>query len=161
MTKFVDRLIRLVEWVALTMLGVAVVFIIMQVFTRYVLRSPLGWTEQAARYLFIWFVMLGIPIMFQHHITLAFDLLCEKFPPKVHFVVDIVMKLLTCVFCAYYFRYSLELCIRTGKRLASGIQIPMVWIYAAQPVAAALLFLVVLSQMIDLIRNRRHGGEKA
>lgn len=159
MTKFVDRLIRLVEWVALTMLGISVVFIVMQVFTRYVLRSPLGWTEQAARYLFIWFVMLGIPIMFQHHITLSFDLLCEKFPPKMQFVVDIFMKLLSCVFCAYYFRYSLELCIRTGDRLASGIQIPMVWIYAAQPVAAALLFLVVLSQIVDSVRNRRNREE--
>lgn len=141
------------EWIALSMLGAAVVFIVLQVFFRYVLHSPLGWTEQGARYLFIWFVMLGIPIMFHHNITLAFDLIFEKFPPKMQFVVGTVLKLLSCLFCAYYFRYSLVLCMKTGMRMATGIRIPMVMIYAAQPVASALLLIVVVNQIVIAFRS--------
>ena len=30
------------------------------VFCRYVLRHPLTWTEEATRYMFIWFVFMGV-----------------------------------------------------------------------------------------------------
>ena len=44
---------------AVSLLGV-VIMMSVHVFFRYVVKAPLTWSEEATRYLFIWFVFLGI-----------------------------------------------------------------------------------------------------
>ena len=66
------------EWICMAFLAVAVAIIAVQVFWRYVLGSPLAWTEEVSRYIFIWIVMLGIPIMFNRDIAICFDLFSGK-----------------------------------------------------------------------------------
>ncbi len=36
-----------------------VIMMTTHVFFRYVMRTPLTWTEEATRYMFIWFVFMG------------------------------------------------------------------------------------------------------
>ena len=37
-----------------------VIMMTTHVFFRYVMKAPLSWTEEATRYMFIWFVFLGM-----------------------------------------------------------------------------------------------------
>ena len=54
---------------ALFPVGVAAIFsagffvcVLVQVFYRYVLEAPLPWTEELARYLFVWAAMLAAAV---------------------------------------------------------------------------------------------------
>ena len=159
MSKTINKIIWFLERLVLTMLGCSVVIVAVQVFARYVLRSPLAWTEQVARYLFIWMVMLGIPILFHRKIIISFDMLVNKLPSLGRTIVSFLSKAVICGFAAYYFWNSLNFCILTAGNLSYGIEIPLTYIYGAQPVCAFLLFFVVLNQIIIDSRTLITGKE--
>lgn len=58
--------------VAVAVLTVIVSIILMQVFSRYVLGTPLIWVEELATYLLIWlaFLTASIALKFKRHITI-------------------------------------------------------------------------------------------
>jgi TRAP-type C4-dicarboxylate transport system permease small subunit len=141
------------------MLAVAVLVIALQVVMRYVVGQPLGWTEQMARYLFIWMVMLGIPIMFHRKIFMAFDLLLQALPKIVQLVMNYVIKLSICFFAAYWLWYSLQLIAATWGKLTSGIKMPLAVIYSAQPTCAFFLLLVILTQIAEDIAAAKHRAK--
>ena len=58
--RTIDRVVaRWERGAAVALLAVTVVIVVLQVFFRYVLNSSLSWSEEAARYLFIWAALLG------------------------------------------------------------------------------------------------------
>ena len=144
------------EWICMAFLAASVVIITIQVFWRYVLSDPLSWTEEVSRYLFIWIVMLGIPIMFNRNIAICFDLLSAKLSGRSSDNLQIVFRLLGLFFCVAYFCFSMSLCLKTGMRRTSGIEIPLNLLYSAQPVSAALTGLVMIKQVIGFVK--REGG---
>lgn len=158
-SKCIDRIMKAVEMSCMLMCALAVVFITMQVFFRYFLRAPLGWTEQISRYFFIWIVMLGIPIMFHRKGEISFDYLREKLTGKKHDMVMISFEIMGIVFCSFYFVFSIQLCLRTGNRMTSGVTIPLNLLYASQPVSAFLTVLVMIDRLRELIAKMRKGGE--
>jgi len=158
MNRFTDRLIWVLEKIVTIMITATVVIILLQVFMRYVVSSPLSWTEQVARYLFIWMMMLGIPIMFHRKMYMAFDLVFDSLSPKAQRVLGIIIKATIGVFAIFFFRHSLTLCIKTWGRMTSGIKIPLYCIYLAQPVSAFCIFCVMVSQILAEFKPRPEGG---
>jgi len=153
--KAVSKLMKLIEVLAVVLLGTAVLIIVAQIIWRYVLRSPLGWTEQVARAEFIWLVMIGIPAMFNRYITMSFDLILEKIRGRAQTIVKILIYLIGIGFCVFYFIASLELCIKTGNRMVPGMPIPYNALYSAQPVGAALLGIVFIKQLAETVQKIR------
>ena len=61
-----------------------VVLMTLHVFFRYVMRAPLTWSEEATRYMFIWFVFIGISYGIRNntHIRVnIIEVLCPKVIP--------------------------------------------------------------------------------
>ena len=50
---------HLEEYLLVFLMVVEVVVVFAQVVTRYVFHSPLAWSEELARYMFIWLVWIG------------------------------------------------------------------------------------------------------
>ena len=155
MVKFVDKLMSFVETVLIVLMSGATLIVVAQVFWRYVLHSPLGWTEQVCRIAFIWMVMLGIPVIFNRGITMAFDILIDHIHGKAHFIIQVAILILGLAFSVFYFMASMQLCLSAVGRMTSGVKVPQNLLYGAQHIAAALLFLVLLKQLIELVRTEK------
>ena len=67
--------------VAVALLAVTVTLVILQVFFRYVLNSSLSWSEEAARYLFIWAAVLGFSSSVEAQRLFRFDMVAQRLPP--------------------------------------------------------------------------------
>ena len=151
MKKAFDVLEKILQAFITSMLFVFIGLVAAQVIWRYVLSNPLPWTEQAARYLFIWMLMLEMPILLRRKNNMAFDLLYNKFSPKTQEVIQILTLILIGAFGVVYFVASLQLCSKSMNKMAVGLNIPIVWVYAAQPVGAGLLALTALEQTIESV----------
>lgn len=151
--KFIDYIMRTVEIICMLLLATAVAFVTMQIVFRYFLSSPLGWTEQSSRFCFIWIVMLGIPIMFHRKCEISFDYLLEKLNGRAHDAIMFLFEILGIFFCAVYFVFSIQLCIRTGGRMTSGVAIPLNCLYAAQPASAFLTILVFIGRISEKLKK--------
>jgi TRAP-type C4-dicarboxylate transport system permease small subunit len=155
MLKVYNKLFKLIEAVMVVLLSWSVIVIAAQIFWRYVLRAPLGWTEQAARAGFIWMVMLGIPVMFNRDIWMSFDIILEKIPGKANLVIHAFLLVCGLAFSVFYFFASLKLCLLTGNRQVSGFPLPMNALYSAQPAGALLLILVFVRKFIGLVATSK------
>ena len=159
MVKFVNMLMRGVEIILTILMGAASLIVVAQVLWRYVLHSPLGWTEQISRFAFIWIVMLGIPTIFNRNITMAFDILLGSLHGKIRTFLEVAIRVLGLAFCVFWFVAALELSISTGSRMTSGVRMPQNLLYGSQLFAAALLFLVLLKQIYEVVRDAKNPGQ--
>jgi len=161
LAKVNKTLIKILEYVLAAMLAVAVCFIIAQVFFRYVLRSPLDWSEQSSRFLFIWMMMLGAAIVFYRDSAMAFDLLLHSFPTKLRFVMELLIKLLIVIFAVYYGYQAFVLASSVTGRLTSGVRIPLTFMYSSMIVSNVFVVLVMAEKiLVHLTKGWKEGTDK-
>lgn len=160
MVKAVKNLMKYVEALLVIMLFASVAIVVMQIIWRYILRDPLSWTDQMARFLFIWMTMLGIPVLFNRNILMSFDILQNKMNEKNHNFLKIALRVLGLFFCVSYFFFSLQLCMKSAGNYFAGIKIPYNALYSAQPVCCVLLALVQSAQIVEIVGQLRGKGEK-
>ena len=72
--------------------------VIIQVFFRFVIQSPLRWTEELARYLMIWLVLMASAIAMRNRSHLQVDVLTSALPQKPKRILTAIVDLLTIVF---------------------------------------------------------------
>jgi TRAP-type C4-dicarboxylate transport system permease small subunit len=88
--RFLKRVNDVLGWVEMAILGlfVTVMFAVVfgQVFFRYVLNQPSPWTEELARYLFIWISMIGAAYGVKQQSHFGFEMLVKKMSPRMQVV---------------------------------------------------------------------------
>jgi TRAP-type C4-dicarboxylate transport system permease small subunit len=152
--KVYHGLMKALRAVVTLILAAVVIIVALQVFFRYVLKSPLGWSEQICRLLFIWAIMIGIPLVFYEKCDLVFDIIFQKFKPGTQHVLSIVFTVLTLAFSVFYFICGMDLCLKSVGRMTTGIRMPINMLYGAQPACAVLLFIVFTERLVSLLKKK-------
>ena len=110
-----------------------------QVLSRYVVNSPLSWSEHAARALFIWMIMLYAGVLVRNNGNIGFDLLAQSLPKWLGDILAIVCDVLIFAFSAYWCVNAAKLCESLSKLTFADLKLPYNAIYAAEPVGAAIV----------------------
>lgn len=129
-------------FLTLFLIGI-VVSMTTHVFFRYVFKSPIVWTEELTRYLFIWFVFMGFSYGIKHSIHLRVNII-ETYFPKIEPLFSFIQDFVTTLFILYMIPAGIEVMkffIKTGQE-SPGLEIPMLWIYAS----------LMLGLLLSLIR---------
>lgn len=153
MKKLFDGLEKVIRYICYTLFASFHLLVFVQVFTRYVLNNSLTWTEQAARYLFMWMIMLFVPIVTRGMDNLSFDVILGKLPKKVRDITVTVSDAAIGLFAAYWCYWSTQLCIVSQGRIFQGLHIAKNWVYSAQPVGSFLLFLFSVELVVNRIKK--------
>jgi TRAP-type C4-dicarboxylate transport system permease small subunit len=134
------------------------VVMVLQVAFRYVLNSPLTWTEELARILFIWACYLGAPVATRrgNHVTILFVL--ERVPKRLARLVGWGIQALSLVFFLELAILGAILAVRSHSVEAITLPIPWSCIYLAVPVSGVLMILQTLQGGFTLLQG---GGEEA
>ena len=153
MKKALDLFEKLIDLIVAALIGAFTLLILVQVVSRYVFNNTVTWSEQAARYLFIWMVFLGMPVLYRHGEHVGFTMVAERFPKKVQAVVRIIIHLLVLGFCVFWLIQAIEFCGRvSGKRMV-GLGLPQIYIHSCQPVGAVLMILFVLECIVNDVKT--------
>jgi TRAP-type C4-dicarboxylate transport system permease small subunit len=123
------------------------VTMVFQVTFRYVLNAPLVWTEELARYLFIWSCYLGAPVALRrgNHVTIVF--VSERLPRGLARAVAIGCQALSLLFFLQLAVQGSMLALRSHTVEAITLPIPWSVIYAVAPVSAILMILETIRAM--------------
>lgn len=106
MTMFRRWLDRILRSICIMLFGALVILVVWQVFTRLVLNDPSPWTEEAARYVFVWASMIGIAIAVGEKADVVMDFLVEKLPRPLQRLADLLAYLTTLAFVVYVMIYG-------------------------------------------------------
>lgn len=155
MQKCFDRAIgKWEEYLLVTSLAVNVILVFAQVIMRYVFRYSLSWTEELARYIFVWQIWLGasLGVKYRKHIRVELinSLLSVKWRQRIEIVV-LVLWLIMTMFLSINGQYLVELLL-ARKQLSPALRLPMGYMYASVPVGCFIMSLRLLQELFKQIR---------
>jgi TRAP-type C4-dicarboxylate transport system permease small subunit len=128
---------------------------VLQVTFRYALNAPLTWTEELARYLFIWACFLGAPVATRrgNHVTIAF--VSDRLPRGLGRAVTAGIQVLSLVFFVQLAIQGAVLTVRSHTVEAITLPIPWSLIYLAVPLSAVLMILQTVEGGWRALRQER------
>jgi TRAP-type C4-dicarboxylate transport system permease small subunit len=140
--RVVDGMVaRCERGTAVGLLAITVIIVILQVFFRYVLNSSLSWTEEAARYLFIWAAVLGFSSSVEAGRLFRFEMIAAHLPPAGRRVCKFLFAIAAAAFIWALVVNGSTLVVGTMSQTSPAMSIPMALPYAALPVGGVLVAL--------------------
>ena len=139
---------------SLLILYVTVVVIFIQVIARYILKVSLPWTEEFARFAFIWLIFLANAMAERHKEHFKVSYFVEQAPTSVRYVFWLIGEALIFVFFVWLL-FDCMTFVRMGARqIAPVLQIHMHWVYWGLPVAVMLSLLNRTRNLVITLRER-------
>lgn len=121
--------------------AVLVIAVMLQVFTRYVLRSPLRWTTELCCFMLIYSVFIGGAIALRQGEHVYLDISKIKMPGFLRTTFHVISHLAVYFFIIVTFYYGLQLSISNMGSLSEAMKFPYGYIYMILPISAAMMFL--------------------
>lgn len=153
--RWLDRHTEEVLLVLFSAIMVAVIFL--QVVMRQ-FDSSLSWSEELARYSFIWLVYIGISYGVKKDRHIKVDVLLLMLKNKGKIILTIIANLLFMVFAIFVIRYGFDIAsqlLAFGQKSPAN-QIPMGLIYLAAPVGMGLTLIRLVQNLIKQIKALKH-----
>ena len=75
------------EGAVVGLMAVMVVTLAIQVFFRFVVRDPPPWTEELARYVFVWITFVGAAVAYRRGTHIVVDTILHLLPARVRAVL--------------------------------------------------------------------------
>lgn len=137
------------ESLLVSSLVVTVGLIFVQVVRRYVFHASLSWSEELARYIFVWQIWLGASFAVKHQKHIRVEFGRNLLPEGARRYLDVLVLLL-------WLTMSLILVVKGGQlteillargQLSPAMRLPMAYAYAAVPVGCALMVVRLLQEL--------------
>ena len=127
----------------------------MQVVCRYVFNNSLTWSEELARYIFIWQVWLGSSYCVQKNRHIRIDIYTHHLPRNAYQIFETVITIISIVFCVFLIVKggSVVVMIARLHQTSPAMKIPMQFIYACVPVSCALMIVRYIEHLFQLFRG--------
>ncbi len=140
--------------------GIVFFFVIavtcIQVISRYVFNHSLVWSEESVRFMVVWMCMVGCAVSNFDDDHMMLNIIVEKFPRPVQFVVYTIRQVLVFTFCAVCAYASLPLIQAAGTDRLGAIPVPAyAWRLAGTVGLAAQALMTLLRWFYDFGRFRR------
>lgn len=122
----VDKCLSMIEN-AVIILGLSAMFLILlaQVIMRYVFSRPLTWSEEAARFIFVYVSFIGISYAYRQKGHIRMEVVVNLFPQAVRRGLEVLINLGTIALFCYMIPFSFRFIgIQAGVK-ATATHIPM------------------------------------
>lgn len=140
----------LLSRILVLIMAVMVINVLWQVFTRFVIQSPSGFTDELARYLLIWVGLLGASYATGQNFHLAIDIIPAKADLKkqkiYHFIINLVVAVFAFVAMVVgglnlvYLTYILD-------QTSAALELPLAIIYSVVPLSGLLIIFYSISNL--------------
>ena len=135
MRKLIDGYYRLLNALLVVTVAILVVPVAIQILSRHTPWVPSWiWTEEMARFLFIWMIMIGAMVGIRDGAHFDVDLWPELAPRAnalLRVVADVFVLIMALVFIWYGIRF-----VQFGWDQTSELaELPMTWIFISWPLA--------------------------
>lgn len=147
---------------ALGLLGF-IISVMIQVVSRTFLPSAPSWTEEAARYLFIYMVAFGASVAVHKREFVGVELLQDAFhSSKVKMFFLLCIDILLLFFSVFVLKNSvLKFAILKYRMVSTAMEIPMQYVYFSLIILFTLLIISYILEIIDILIFHGKDIEKA
>lgn len=163
-TKVVDRVLG---WLLVALMGAAVLNVLWQVFTRFVLANPSSFTDELARYLLIWIGLLGASYAGGKQMHLAIDLLPTRLTGRPRFYLGLAIEACVFLFALWVLvigGINLVVLTLTLGQTSAALHVALGHVYLALPLSGLLMMFYSVGAVAErraALSESEGGGEEA
>ncbi len=132
----------------------------LQVLTRFVLHMPFIWSEEVARFLFFWTVLLGAAMSVRNRRHFVLDIGMGRSAPKRgvgRVLLDLVPNLCVLAFSVFLLIQGTGYALAGRLRTATNSNLDMGLVFTAIPLFAALTIVYTVANLVADLRAARSG----
>jgi TRAP-type C4-dicarboxylate transport system permease small subunit len=130
-------------------LGILACLGIAQVVARYVLKSPLAWSEEVIRFALIWCVFLGAGVAVRKGMLVAVEAIYIFVPSSVARFIGYFAVLVSMIFWSVLVYFGWTVTGMVGSLMSGSLELPMRFVYLAIPVGALLALVNTIAAALD------------
>jgi len=143
----------LLSWLVVFSVAILVIPVSLQIFSRYTALIPSYiWTEELARFLFIWTVMIGAMIGVRDSSHFEVDLL-PRLPPRGEAVARLLGRLGVLAAALVFVWAGIQFTKFAWNRTSELADLPLWLIHVAWPVTGITWIVFLGEQIVDDIRT--------
>ena len=128
------------DWISFAIFWVLAFVVFYQVFTRYAMNDPAGWTEEIARYLLVAVVFIGATMSVRKNNHIQVDIFYRFMPRLLARALAMLVDIIRCSFLGYATYLNWMLLERIGSQRMAIVDLPMGWVFGAMLFGFALMF---------------------
>lgn len=147
--KFLNRL---EEWVGGVLFLIIFAIVVSQIVARQIFNSPLIWSEELARLLFVYVSMLGISMAIRSKQHIFIDFITNLVSSGARKVMNTISQVLTFISLLLLIYLGYKQAIDASFEIVS-LEISERWLYASLPVVSCLMLIRFLQVQVDYYKE--------
>jgi TRAP-type transport system small permease protein len=156
-----DRICGAINLLAETLVGALMAVMILDIFVqvvfRYGLESSLSWSEELARYLFVWVIFVGASVAVRRGQHIALTAITGALPEPFHFFATALTLIAFIAFLLVLTWACIPLIVNARFTVSSELEIPIAWVYVAAPIGSLLSVLHLANGLTRILWSRRRA----
>jgi TRAP-type C4-dicarboxylate transport system permease small subunit len=161
MRKFTEGITKILSVVLILLMALIVIDVTWQVFTRFVLRQPSGFTEELAGFLLTWIGLLGASYTYHRKAHLGIDTFVARFTGRKKLAAELAVAVVVFLFALLVMVIGgirlLDITF-TLRQISPAMKLPMGYVYAVLPVSGLLFMYYSVAAMADAVARRKASG---
>ncbi len=154
LNNFRKKLDKFVDIIIVILFTIIFSVVLLQIFFRYVLNSPLTWSEELSRYLFIWISFLGWTLATRHNTHIRVEFAINALPTKIRFIIKIISQIIIIFFVGMLAYLGIRMAARSVDVPTITLFFTYAYIYAIVPIASAIILFYTILDFIDMIKHK-------
>ncbi|WP_129788701.1 TRAP transporter small permease [Promicromonospora panici] len=142
------------RWLCIGLFAVLVLVVVWQVFTRQVLSAPSTWSEELAKYIFIWLGLFGAALVFGERGHIAVDAVARRLPERAQRWNAVLGQVVIGVFAAAVLVYGgWQVSELAWNQSMPGLPLKVGWLYLALPLSGFLVLFYTVYHLVAVVRG--------
>jgi C4-dicarboxylate transporter DctQ subunit len=156
MKKVLYILDQIEEKFLVSAFAITVLLILTQVFMRKVINYSLSWSEELARYLFIWQCWVGISLAERYSKHIRITILPDKLKDKSRAGLELFVLIILLVTSLTLAVYGMEMVVNlvASGSSSAALKIPIFFVYLALPVGCLLFALRIILKFVTFVTGK-------
>lgn len=126
-----------------------------QVGNRYALHYPISWTDEGARFLAVWVVLLGATRCVRDGSHIHIDLFVNMMKARAQWWVSLLVNVIFIALVCILIWQGIKILPVVGKQTAAASRISMAWVYSAVPLTGGIMLFYLVESLIKHLRHAR------
>jgi TRAP-type C4-dicarboxylate transport system permease small subunit len=142
----------LLSWLLVLSVAILVIPVSLQIFSRFTALIPhYIWTEEMARFLFIWTIMIGAMIAVRERTHFEVDLI-PRLRPRGEAAVRLFVAAAMATFSSVFIWSGIEFTRFAWNRISELAELPLWLIHIAWPITGITSVIFIAEQVHDSLR---------
>lgn len=147
---------KILSTICVLLFGALVVLVTWQVFTRFVLNNPSAFSEELAKYCFVWLVMFGAAFVFGENGHMRIEFIQDSMPQKIRMIAQVFIEVSIIAFSALVLiSGGLTTTKIAWTQMSAALNVPVGYLYAVMPVSGFFIIFYCLYNIYVIAKTKK------